>query len=99
VQEGIPYLLERARITPPLASGVAKHSNLTGGGMAACGGELWVDPLDEGRVYFNGCSGRYAPRSRVELEAIEALFTSMGLAVVSFGWDNDVGRPAMVLRR
>ena len=43
---------------PPLSLGVAKHTNLTGGGEAACGGELWIDPADNRKLYANGGSGR-----------------------------------------
>src|SRR5205809_2348174 len=35
---GIPYVLERAAVAATLKSGVVKHTNLTGGEMAACGG-------------------------------------------------------------
>src|SRR5512142_1442510 len=40
---GVPYILERAPVAPPLAGGRVKHTNLTGGGPAACGGELWFE--------------------------------------------------------
>ena len=32
--DGIPYIFERATITPPLKSGPVKHTNLSGGGPA-----------------------------------------------------------------
>jgi hypothetical protein len=66
-EQGLPYLLERAEIAQSLATGVVKHTNLTGGGEAAAGGELWVDPVDSARLYVNGCSGRYGPTTRDEL--------------------------------
>ena len=94
---GIPYLLEHADVALSLESRVVKHSNLTGGGPACCGGELWFAAPQASTLYVNGCSGRYAPRSKEHLEAAAAAFRELGYEVVSFGWDEDAGRPAMVL--
>jgi hypothetical protein len=94
-----PFINEHAVVTPPLESGCVKHTNLTGGAPACCGGELWFDPADETLVYVNGCSGRYGPQSAAELEdAVSAIF-SLGYKAASFGWDAQANRPAMVLRR
>jgi hypothetical protein len=98
-EEAIPYILESApRVSPPLDSGVAKHSNLTGGGAAHCGGEIWVDPADAQVLYVNGASGRYGPETPEQLADAIAVFVSLGFRVTSFGWDEDAGRPARVLR-
>lgn len=95
----IPYLLEAApEVTPPLDSGVAKHTNLTGGAPACCGGELWIDPVDDDKIYVNGASGRYGPTSPKQLSDAEDVFRAVGLAVVGFGWDDDADLPARVLR-
>ncbi len=95
---GVPYVLELAQVTPPLQSGRAKHSNLTGGGAAASGGELWVDPVSPSRLYVNGCSGRYGPRTEVQLDDSVTLLQSMGYEVESFGWEHDTDKPARVRR-
>ena len=97
---GVPYVLERApNVQTPLASGVAKHSNLTGGAPASCGGELWVDSIDPSKLYVNGASGRYGPRTAQQLEDAVLLLRSRGFTVESYGWDSDVNLPARVLRR
>jgi hypothetical protein len=93
-----PYILEVAKVAPELQSGRAKHSNLTGGGEAACGGELWVDPTNDGHLYVNGCSGRYGPTSPEQLEDAVSVLREVGFRVTNFGWDADTGKPAMVLR-
>jgi hypothetical protein len=93
-----PYILEVAKVAPELESGRVKHSNLTGGGSAACGGELWVDPADDFHLYLNGCSGRYGPTSPEQLKDAVSVLLDVGFRVTSFGWDVDAGRPAMVLR-
>ena len=98
--EGVPYILERAPLVqPPLQTGKAKHSNLTGGADASCGGELWVDPVDASKLYVNGASGRYGPRTAKQLEDAVALFRSRGFTVESFGWDELNGRAWRVFRR
>jgi len=97
--QGVPYLHEQAPyIQNPLASGVAKHSNLTGGAPASCGGELWIDPLDASKLYVNGASGRYGPRTPQQLTDAVTLIEALGFSVVSFGWDHDVNLPARMLR-
>lgn len=97
---GVPYILERApAVSPPLQSGVAKHSNLTGGGAASCGGELWVDPVDPSKLYVNGASGRYGPKTPQQLVDAVVLIRDRGFQVESFGWDADTNLPARVYRR
>lgn len=95
---GIPYVLERAGVAPPLQSGRVTHTNLTGGAPASCGGEVWVDPGEAKRIYVNGCSGRYRPQTAKQLEDAVAVLAGLGFEVVSFGWDDEAQRPAMVLR-
>jgi hypothetical protein len=60
---------------------------------------MWFDPADEALLYLNGCSGRYGPRTPEELEDTVDMARSIGYNVVSFGWDQDAGMPAKVLRR
>jgi len=96
---GIPYVEELApRVAPALVNGKAKHTNLTGGSKASCGGELWVDPVEADRLYVNGCSGRYGPRTREQLEEAVEVFRSQGFRPESFGWDDDANRPARFMR-
>jgi hypothetical protein len=95
----VPYILEAAPMaSPALASGVAKHTNLTGGLPASCGGEMWIDPADERLLYVNGASGRYGPQTPQQLTDAVSVFHSRGFEVVSFGWDEDVNKPARILR-
>jgi hypothetical protein len=95
---GIPYLLELAEVVPPLQSGLVKHSNLTAGGPASCGGEVWLETERSTHLYINGCSGRYGPSTAEQLEDAARVLRAMGYTVTSFGWDSDANRPSMVLR-
>jgi hypothetical protein len=91
-------ILELAQISPSLQSGKVKHSNLTGGADASCGGELWVDSTNASQLYVNGCSGRYGPQDPAELNAACAVFSQQGFVVKNFGWDTDTDRPARIWR-
>jgi hypothetical protein len=95
---GIPYIAEKARIAPPLQSGIVKHTNLTGGETASCGGEFWFDTPEATTLYINGCSGRYGPRTAQQLADAVSVFQDLGYAVISFGWDQELNLPAKVLR-
>jgi hypothetical protein len=55
--ENMPVALEACDWGAQLESARIKHSNLTGGGAACSGGELWV-VTDQG-VLINAASGRY----------------------------------------
>lgn len=102
--DSLPVLLEAApRVRPPpLQSGVAKHSNLTGGEPACCGGELWVDPVSADRLYVSGASGRYwrpyEPRGPEKLADAVRVFEGLGYQVVSAGWDEANDKPARTFR-
>lgn len=89
-------------VNPPLESGVAKHTNLTGGTPACCGGELWVDNVTAAKLWVNGKSGRYwrrsHPNGRSKLEDAVRVFESLGFEVVSAGWDEDSDFPAPTFR-
>ena len=97
-ESGVPFILERADVVSRLKSGVVKHTNLTGGRDASCGGELWVDPVDAGSLYVNGCSGRYGPETATQMSDAALAIRSLGFRVESFGWDDDANRPAAVRR-
>ena len=95
----IPAILETApRVQPPLQSAVAKHTNLTGGDPACCGGELWLDVVAAERLHVTGASGRYPPRSPEELANAVSVLREIGFVVESAGWDTDNERPARVFR-
>jgi hypothetical protein len=83
---------------PPLTLGVAKHTNLTGGGPASCGGEVWLDPADPRKLYATGGSGRYPPRTPAQLEDAIEVFLSFGFEVISAGWSEDNDCPQRVFR-
>jgi hypothetical protein len=90
----VPYVLEGApNVSPGLASGAAKHTNLTGGRPASCGGELWIDVSDRSRIYVNGHSGRYGPTSRGQLDDSVEVFRGLGFDVRSYGWDEETHKP------
>lgn len=94
VNPDVPYILEVApNVRPGLASGVAKHSNLTGGGVAHCGGEMWIDITDAHRLFVNGSSGRYGPQSEQQLEDAVGVFRDFGYDVISYGWNDETHKP------
>lgn len=94
----VPYILESAPdVSPKLATGKAKHTNLTGGAEASCGGEMWIDDADPGRLFVNGCSGRYGPQEKEQLDDAVQVFRSFGYEVVSFGWNEETQTPYTVL--
>lgn len=93
----IPSILEAAAVTPPL-EGLVKHTNLTGGGAASSGGELWFDTTEPMKLYVNGASGRYGPKNADELNDAVSVFQSGEFEVVSVGWDLEVDKPARVIR-
>ena len=70
------------------------HTNLTGGGQASIGGEIWFG--EPHRVYLSGSSGRYPPSDPVHLEEAEHLFREVGFEVVALGWDEETNRPQRV---
>jgi hypothetical protein len=71
--------------------GVIKHTNLTGGREAHSAGELIF--LDDLTIILTGRSGRYGPRSRQEMEAVEKAFRKSGYYVWSCGYDTEAGKP------
>ena len=92
----VPFVRERNAVTPPLQLGVCKHTNLTGGSAAHCGGEVWF--VSNERLILNGASGRYPPRGTAELEGIASAFRDAGYEVWSMGWDAEANGPVRVPR-
>lgn len=72
------------------------HTNLTGGGNASVGGELWFVARDE--VYVSGGSGRYPPASEAHLDRAVGVFKAAGFRVKSLGWDQESGTAIRFLR-
>lgn len=98
--DGIPVVLESVpELRPPMLHlGVAKHTNLTGGDPACCGGEAWVHEVDEGHLFLNGGSGRYPARTPEELAEAVSVFESFGYTVTSAGWSYENDWPERVFR-
>lgn len=94
--DSVPYILEAAECAGSLKSGVVKHTNLTGGGPAHSGGELWF--RNGASFWMSGASGRYKLRGQEELDAIVDVMRKLGYAVASLGWDEETRRPWRILR-
>jgi len=80
---GIPYIFEEP--IKALKSNCPKHSNLTGGGQAYVGGEMWF--LSREEIYVSGGSGRYPPKNSRQLEDAVEVFISLKYIVKSLGWN------------
>lgn len=89
--EDVVHAEERCAFGTQLASRVVKHTNLTGGAAAFCGGELLF--LTDGTIVVNGCSGRYGPRSKAEMDQVVTAFVGSGYGVWSMGFDEETNRP------
>lgn len=85
------YAIEDCVFGNARGAGVVKHSNLTGGGVAFSGGELFF--IDDETIAINGHSGRYRPRSHEEMKDIERAFVGSGYKVWSMGYNEDTNRP------
>lgn len=90
--EDVVHAPEHCAYGETLESGVIKHTNLTGGAAAFSGGELLF--LDEATIVINGCSGRYGPRSKAELDSVARAFSESGYGVWSMGFDDETNRPS-----
>ncbi|MET3896141.1 hypothetical protein ABIB57_000065 [Devosia sp. UYZn731] len=86
-EEDVVYAEETGDWGKSLATGSIKHTNLTGGDLAYCGGELVM--LDNQSVLVNGRSGRYGPKSADELKAAAIAFKASGYVVWSCGFDDE----------
>ena len=89
--QDVPYVMERNAFGAGLETGKLKHSNLTGGADAHCGGELVL--VSDGIVALNGSSGRYGPRSRREMDAVAGAFRASGYGVWTYGYDDGTDKP------
>lgn len=91
---GVPYLIENP--LKVLNGRLPKHTNLTGGGPAYVGGQLWF--LDTSTLYVSGGSGRFPPLNEEQLDAAISVFESFGYAVSSLGWNPVTDRARRILK-
>lgn len=90
---GVPYIFEAP--IDAIGNALPKHTNLTGGGEAYLGGEMWFK--SDVSLYISGGSGRYPPEDENQLEAVKHVFEAFDYEVVSLGWDHSFGAAARVL--
>lgn len=91
---GIPYIIERGLAT--LNGSLPKHTNLTGGGDAYIGGEMWFGSSI--CIFVSGGSGRYPPLCEGHLHDAVGVFESYGYQVTSLGWDTNNQKANRVYR-
>lgn len=98
--EAVPTVLETGEDVqpPPLAMGVAKHTNLTGGDPACCGGELWLEAVSADHLHVTGGSGRYGAKSPQQLDDAVSVLTALGFTVRCAGWSEENDCPERVFR-
>lgn len=94
-KDDVPYALEKCAYGATLQTGVIKHTNLTGGADAHCGGEIWF--VDSNSILIGGSSGRYGPDTEEQLTDAALAFSAGGYRVASLGFDDDTGFPSTVL--
>lgn len=90
----VPFALESIEFGKKLESGKIKHTNLTGGSNAHCGGELWF--IEDKKLLLSASSGRYGPQSEQEMDDVALAFKNEGFEVASLGFDES-GYPCTVL--
>lgn len=74
-----------------------KHTNLTGGGKAYCGGEIWF--ADKESIYLNGGSGRYpCENDEALLESVKSFYMDIGYRVAIPPFDDDMGQRPRVFK-
>lgn len=91
----VPFALESIEFGKQLETGKIKHTNLTGGAHAHCGGELWF--VEDNRLLLSASSGRYGPKSEQEMDDVALAFKNEGFEVASLGFNEDTGYPNTLL--
>lgn len=86
-ERGIPHIIEECLVV--LDTKLPKHTNLTGGGKASMGGEMWF--ASQADLYVSGGSGRYPAADSQQLDAAVEVFESLEYNVISLGWDEETG--------
>jgi hypothetical protein len=89
--EGIPHILENDPRKDSHGLERLTHTNLTGGGPAYRGGEIWFK--SETGFWLSGHSGRYMPQSEAQLLGVIAICNAGGYHVLSLGWDEERNLP------
>ena len=84
---GVPFIQEIP--IAALNGREPKHTNLTGGGPAYMGGELWFET--DTRIFVSGGSGRYPPYGAQQLEDAVGVFAAYQYTVTSLGWNPESG--------
>lgn len=87
--EDVVHAAETCDFATGCSDGVIKHTNLTGGTPAHCGGEMLV--YDETTLVVNGGSGRYGPTSEAEMMAVAKAFRDSGYGVWYYAYDDESG--------
>lgn len=90
---GIPYIFEKKMET--LGNREPKHTNLTAGGQAYIGGELWF--RNHRSIYLSGGSGRYPARTAQHLADAVKVFEGYGYEVHSLGWNREMNKAKRTL--
>ncbi|PAX09011.1 hypothetical protein CKY28_06670 [Sphingomonas lenta] len=85
--DDVVHASENTPFGASLESKVIKHSNLTGGANAHCGGELLF--LCDNVIALTGSSGRYGPNSAAEMTAVARAFRASGYGVWSYGFSEE----------
>lgn len=86
-ERGVPYIIESCNAA--IGHELPKHTNLTGGGDAYMGGEMWFSSTVS--IFVSGGSGRYPPLDERQLEEATGVFNAFGYNVTSLGWDENAG--------
>ncbi len=85
----LPHAFEHCKWSRGLRSGRLKHSNLTAGGPAYSGGELWF--MDANTIIINFCSGRYGAEDQGTIRTIVDALRHDGYRVATTGIDAESG--------
>lgn len=95
LKDKIKIITEKTNSTWILTLKKAKHTNITGGGKAHAGGELWF--IDNDSIVVTFSSGRYGPSSESELirmsSFMQKCLQSIKYSAKILGWDSGIGRP------
>ena len=90
---GIPYIFEKK--LQILGNEKPKHTNLTAGGTAYIGGEIWF--RNTYSIYLSGGSGRYPARTEQHLSDAVNVFQHYGYEVQSLGWNKEMNKAKRTL--
>lgn len=92
----LPVSLENGPNRAFLSRKYLSHTNLTGGGPAHSGGELWFEAPTS--IVINGGSSRYTPRGLDEVKEVAGALKACGYEVAHMGWDDEAWSSDRFLR-